>query len=67
MFKQALEDFVNRPGVFKMQGAYRGNPVTIYTDPGYSTAVLVSPHGEFVSGWRLNADQSKNLKDRNSL
>ena len=66
-FKQALKDFVDQPYTIKVQGTYRGQPVTLYTDRGYSKVVLVSPGGEFVSGWKLNAHQSNNLKQRHSL
>jgi len=66
-FKQALKDFVDQPYTVKIQGTYRGQPVTFYTDLGYSKVVLVSPSGEFVSGWQLNADQGNNLKQRHSL
>lgn len=65
-FKQALKDFVDQPHTVKIQGTYRGQPVTLYTDLGYSKVVLVSPGGEFVSGWKL-ADQRNNLKQRHSL
>ncbi len=66
-FKQALKDFVDQPDTLKIQGTYRGQPVTLYTDPSYSRVVLVSPSGEFVSGWKLNADQGNNLMQRHSL
>ena len=66
-FKQALRDFVDRPDILEIQGTYRGQPVALYTDPNYRRVVLVSPSGEFISGWRLNTDQSDNLKQRLSL
>jgi len=66
-FKQALKDFVDRPDILKIQGTYRGQPVTLYTDSSYSRVVLVSPRGELISGWTLNMDQSDNLKQRHSL
>ncbi len=66
-FKQALKDFVDQPDTLKIQGTYRGQPITLYTDPSYGRVVLVSPGGEFVSGWTLNTDQSSNLKQRHSL
>ena len=65
--KQALKDFVDQPDTLKIQGTYRGQPVTFYTDPSYGKVVLVSPGGDYVSGWTLNADQSGNLKQRRSL
>lgn len=66
-FKQALMHFVDRPGMLEIQATFRRQPVTAYTDQGYSMVVLVSPLGEFVSGWKLNEDQSRNLRWRKSL
>ena len=66
-FRQALKDFVDQPDTLKVQGTYRGQPVTFYTDPSYGKVVLVSPGGEYVSGWTLNTDQSGNLRQRHSL
>ncbi len=66
-FKQVLKDFVDQPDAFKIQGTYRGQSVTLYTDPSYGKVVVVSPGGVFVSGWRLNTDQSRNLRQRHSL
>ena len=66
-FRQALKDFVDQPNALKLQGTYRGQPVTFYTDPGYGRVVLASPDGKFVCGWTLNTDQSGNLKQRHSL
>ena len=66
-FKQALKDFVDQPDILKVQGTYQGQPVTRYTGPSYGKVVMVSPGGEFISGWTLNTDQSDNLKQRHSL
>ena len=66
-FKQALKDFVDQPDTLKIHGTYRGQAVTLYTDPSCSKVVLVRPSGEFVSGWKLNTDQSNNLRQRHSL
>ena len=60
-------DFVDRSGTLKIQATFRGQPVTVYTDSAYATIVLVTSHREFISGWRLNVDQSRNLRLRKSL
>ncbi len=66
-FEQALKDFVDQPDTLRIQGTYRGQSATPYTDPSYGKVVLVSPGGEFVSGRTLNTDQSSNVKQRHSL
>ena len=51
-FKQVLRDFLDQADILKIQGTDRGQAVTLYTDPGYGTVVLVSPRGELSSGWK---------------
>jgi len=40
-----------------IEGSYRGNPVTHFVDTKTGLNVIVNPAGNYVSGWRLGAEQ----------
>ncbi|MCP4547096.1 MAG: hypothetical protein GY835_11575 [bacterium] len=56
-FGQAIRQHVSSPGVRVIEGSYRGNPVTHFVDPKTGLNVIVNPAGNYVSGWRLGAEQ----------
>ncbi len=56
-FGQAVRQHVSSPGVRVIEGSYRGNPVTHFVDPKTGLNVIVDPAGNYVSGWRLGAEQ----------
>ena len=66
-FRRALIDFVDQPDNVVSRALYRGRPVIVHIDAAYATVVLVTTGGEFISGWKLNADQSRNLRGRGTL
>jgi hypothetical protein len=56
-FSDAIQNFVKSPGVQRIVGSYRGKPAVIYVDAKTGLAVITNTAGEFVSGWRLSAQQ----------
>ena len=60
-FSRAIHQHVNSPGVRAIQGTYHKAPVTHYLDPSSGLNVIADPAGNFVSGWRLGAEQLKNV------
>ena len=44
-----------------MTGTYRGIPATHYFDPNTGPNVMVSPAGDFISGWKPNPTQIESL------
>ncbi|WP_374109396.1 colicin D domain-containing protein [Anaeromyxobacter sp. SG17] len=56
-----LNQHINRPGVRAITGTYRGNPVTHYLDPQTGLNVIADPAGNYVSGWRLGAEQVESV------
>jgi hypothetical protein len=42
-------------------GTYRGPPVTHYIDPRSGLNVIADMAGNYVSGWRLGADQLESV------
>ncbi len=66
-FMNALKAHVNSPTVQLIGGAYRGVDVIHYFDPATGRNVIFTLDGEFVSGWKLNLDQIKNLTTQGRL
>jgi hypothetical protein len=66
-FSAALNQHINSEGVQIINGTYKGMPVIHYLDPKTNLNVITSPTGKFISGWKLNADQLKNVLNRGKL
>lgn len=66
-FSSAINQFINSEGVQVINVTYRGAPVTHYLNPITRLNVISSPTGQFISGWKLNAQQLKNVITRGSL
>ncbi|MBN1569212.1 MAG: hypothetical protein JXA73_15285 [Acidobacteria bacterium] len=60
-------NLVNSPSTMKIVGTYRGKPVIHYVDPETGLNVITDPAGKYISGWKLNAEQLKNVLTRGSL
>jgi len=60
-FSRAIHQHVNAGGTRAIQGTYRGNAVTHYLDPSTGLNVMADPAGNYVSGWRLGADQLRSV------
>ena len=56
-FQQAILHHINKPGIQKIQGTYRGNPVTHYYEESTRLNVMVCPNNNFISGWQLTKPQ----------
>ncbi len=65
-FEEAITKHINSPSN-KIIGTYRGQPVTHYLDPATGLNVIRNAKGEFLSGWKLNPDQLKNVIERGKL
>lgn len=60
-FQKALDDFVDAPSTLARTGTYRGQNVVFNYDPATRLCVIQGTNGTFVSGWKLSADQFRNL------
>jgi hypothetical protein len=58
---RVIHQHINNPAVSVIQGTYRGNPVTHFVDPKTGLNVVADPAGNFVSGWRLGAEQLESV------
>ncbi len=66
-FGSAINQHINSPGVKAIQGTYRGKPVIHYINPETGLNVIADQAGNFVSGWKLGAEQLQNVLTRGSL
>jgi hypothetical protein len=66
-FENAVRQQVDDPATLHISGIYKGDPAIINYNPDSGLAVIQKPNGEFVSGWRLDLDQTRNVLDRGSL
>ena len=66
-FNLALESHVFASNTKVIEGTYRGLPVTHFVDPNTGLNVIRDANGDFLSGWKLSADQLKNVLSRGSL
>jgi hypothetical protein len=66
-FENALRKQIDDPDTLHIKGIYRGDAAVISYNPANGLAVIQKPSGEFVSGWRLDAEQVGNLLNRGSL
>jgi hypothetical protein len=56
-YDQALRNHVSNPAVQAVHGTYRGNPAIIHVDPTTGLAVVTDKAENFISGWKLSAQQ----------
>jgi len=66
-FEQTLRAHVEATSTLRIVGTYRGQPVVHYLDPTTRLNVMTDPGGRFISGWRLETPQFRNLWQRGSL
>jgi len=66
-FQKAIESHVYSPDTIKIKGTYRWNNVIHYFNPKTNNNVITNSNGDFISGWRLDADQIKNVTTRGKL
>lgn len=66
-FSQAIHVHINSPGVRQIAGTYHKAAVTHYVDPSSGLNVMADPVGNFISGWKLSADQLRNVLQHGGL
>lgn len=68
LFKESIISHMKNPSTEFIQGSWKGDPVNHYFNPNNDLNVMFNPQTKkFISGWKLNPDQSKNIKERGSL
>jgi hypothetical protein len=65
-FRKAIWRFVADESTTVIQGTYRGEQVTLFFNRNTSN-VVIRKGGDFLSGFRLNPAQAKNVIERGSL
>jgi hypothetical protein len=60
-FRNVVNQHINSPGVRVIAGTYRGDPVVHYVDPRTGLNVVADRVGNYVSGWRLGAEQLESV------
>lgn len=53
-YSASLNQHINRPGVRRIEGSFRGSDVIHYVDPVTHLNVMTDRAGNFISGWRLS-------------
>ena len=66
-FQSAVDAHIKSPDVKPITGTYRGDPVTHYVDPKTGLNAMKDPSGNFISSWKLNPAQLKNVIERGKL
>ncbi|MBF6064932.1 hypothetical protein IU494_30260 [Nocardia terpenica] len=66
-FAQAVKWVVDDPATIHIKGSYRGQPAILNYDPNGSLIVVQDMDGQFVSGWKLNDDQTQSVLNRGKL
>jgi Colicin D/Pretoxin HINT domain len=56
-FENAIQAHVNSPATQLVVGTYHGNPANIYVNSSTGLAVITDTSNNFVSGWKLSAQQ----------
>jgi RHS repeat-associated protein len=60
-FSRAVNQHINSPGVRAITGTYRGDAVIHYLNPTSGLNVISDMAGNYVSGWKLGANQLKSV------
>jgi hypothetical protein len=67
-YRDLLDAHVTAPSTVHIQGTYRRTIAVIhYLDPTTGRSVLSDLSGNFISAWKLNPDQIKNVLNRGAL
>jgi hypothetical protein len=66
-FGEAVTDFVQQPGVQQITGTFRGQSVIFNVNAQTALTVISDRAGNFMTGFRLNAEQLINVLARGSL
>jgi RHS repeat-associated protein len=66
-YEKALRDHIADPDTKPISGTYRGQPADIYYNSRTGNAVITDKAGNYVSGWKLSADQVQHLLSNGKL
>ncbi len=67
-FRDLLEAHLNAPTTLTIRGTYRTTITVVHhLDPATGINGLSDLHGNFISAWKLNPDQIRNVLSRGSL
>jgi len=67
-FEQAIQSHVGAAGTQAIEGTYRGTQAVMHHfNPGTGLNVITTKAGDFISGWRLSADQVKHLLEHGNV
>jgi len=66
-FGRAIQDFVKQGSNKVINGTFRGQPATFHVDPQTGLSVIKDASGKFLSAWKLNVDQLRNVLTRGKL
>ena len=66
LFKQKIIEHVNNPKTEMITGTYRSDDVTHYFNSESKINVIIK-NDQFLSCWRLGAEQASNVLERGSL
>jgi hypothetical protein len=66
-FQQALEKFAKDPSNVLKSGTYHGEPATLIYNETTGVCEVLRPDGTFWTGWKLGAEQLRNVVERGTL
>lgn len=66
-FREAMTAHVADPATLVIPGSYRRDQVTHFVNPNTGLNVMRGPNRNFISGYRLNPAQLRNVLERGSL
>lgn len=66
-YSSAIQSHITAPGTSVIQGTYRAQPVTHFTDPFSGLNVIRDASGNFLSGWKLSPQQLQHVMTSGKL
>jgi len=60
-FKDAIAEHIVDPDTRTIEGTYHNNPVTHLYNPNTGNNIVLTPDGEFLTGWELSPAQRQNV------
>jgi len=66
-FRDAILQHVKDPAHIVIEGKYRGNSAVFHVNPESRLVVIQKTGGQFLSGWKLSAQQLKYVLERGTL
>ncbi|UOB16287.1 colicin D domain-containing protein [Abyssalbus ytuae] len=66
-YRLAINQHINSAGTRVIEGTYRGEKVLHYVNPSTGLNVISKKNGEFLSGWKLGAEQLNHVLSHGGL